>query len=83
MGKKRRKLLSKKYSKIPWNIHNKSNNPEIQTEDILEEIDTPPLKKMKKILKKDLLEMAEQLTCDVTMDNTKKQIIEAIQNKRK
>ena len=36
---------------------------------------------MKKLLKKDLLELAELLFCNVSNSNTKQQIIEAIQNK--
>jgi|TARA_R110000824_G_scaffold3537_3_gene16838 hypothetical protein len=36
---------------------------------------------MTKLLKKDLLELAEMLLCNVDSSNTKQQIIEVIQNK--
>ena len=36
---------------------------------------------MTKLLKKDLLQLAELLSCEVDSSNTKQQIIEVIQNK--
>ena len=138
MGKRRRKLLRRKYSKLSWNkyyenLKKKNEQPQEQTmvkvvednsvmiekmknvstscDKILQAIDTinqeseitnsaiiepqflstepvpqleetPSNQDLKKMLKKDLLNMAKEVGCDVKPTMTKANIIEAIEATR-
>ena len=84
MGKRRRKLLSKKFHSLPWNRHN-TNNEEIveiikttvvEPEPIPEEKEKPNFKNM---TKKDLVKFAKENDVEIKTSMTKAKIIEILE----
>ena len=81
MGKRRRKLLSKKFHSLPWNRHN-TNDKEIikptvvEPEPIPEEKEKPNFKNM---TKKDLVKFAKENDVEIKTSMTKAKIIEILE----
>ena len=84
MGKRRRKLLSKKFHSLPWNRHNTSDKEiveiikptVIEPEPIPEEKEKPNFKNM---TKKDLIKFAKENDVEIKTSMTKAKIIEILE----
>ena len=90
MGKRRRKLLSKKFHSLPWNKHNKKSE---ETQEPLIAIEMPktiiqepesttmPIEKpnFKNMTKKDLIKFAKESDVEIKTSMTKAKIVEILE----